>query len=213
MRDEEILRLTERERVVWDYIDRVPPPARFVASIVSTRAAGAALNLTGTVLHIPHHHCNYERVFTRAKPDAVTWIGHKLWYPGPLGLNESAFFVENSEREHVATCYRSSGLLLNTRLQSEATVSHVKFNSGIKLINAIGFAIPSISLCEPAYVEIAESKDCTVFSEEANVVSDVLELLANSERYRQLQQQCLSLSEEYHIDTIVRRYRRKLASL
>jgi glycosyltransferase involved in cell wall biosynthesis len=88
---------------------------------------------------------------------------------------------------------------------------HVALNSGIKLINCLGFGTPSVSADESAYREIGE--DCTIFSEPAQCAQWVRELQINDALYGKLRKNCLLKSKRFHLDTIAMEYKKLLQSL
>jgi len=88
---------------------------------------------------------------------------------------------------------------------------HLALNSGIKLINCIGFGIPSISSDEPAYHEFGE--DCTIFSSIRGCAKWVRALQNDDDLYMDLRKKCLRQAKKFHIDTIAGQYKKLLESL
>jgi hypothetical protein len=87
----------------------------------------------------------------------------------------------------------------------------MEINSGIKLINCIGFGIPSISNDEPAYHEIGE--DCTLFTDLEHCADKVYQLQTDCQLYRAMRENCLHKASSFHISSIVCKYKALIKSL
>jgi hypothetical protein len=106
--------------------------------------------------------------------------------------------------------YKRIGIGLNLRAQTHDAAFHARINPGTKLINCIGFGIPSISSDEPAYREIGQR--CTQFSEPKDCAAWVSRL-QDDDLYHWLRQQCICIAPRFHISAIVHLYRTLLIEL
>lgn len=209
---DELENLSRRGLIVWDIIDRPPPECAAIKNfIASTARIRAMFSHLGRVEVIPHYHCNLSSVPNAPNIRRPGWIGHGEWYPDFGELDHDAYDVRGMNREEVAQCYRRIGIGLNIRSQTDRVYLHGLFNSGIKLINCIGFAIPSVSGFEPAYQEFGDG--CTVFSGPRDCALWVQQLQADDRIYNTMRERCIEQSERFHISTISQQYKNFIESL
>jgi hypothetical protein len=208
----ELTRLAKRGPIIWDIIDRPPPPVPCIGTfIASTKGVRDTFSSRGRIEIIHHYHCNFEADPNLLSGRHPAWIGLPHWLPQLDGFEYDVYDVSCMNRETVASAYRKTGIGLNLRAQKEDTDFHAAISSGIKLINCIGFAIPSISGPEPSYTELG--RDCTLFSPN-NDCSNLVHLLQNDDAlYMQLRQNCIAAAPQFHIATIANKYRALIDSL
>jgi hypothetical protein len=229
-----VRRLAQIGTVVWDIIDHVPPRENIGVYLASSRLAKHLFKDYGRVELIPHHHCNFEGTPNAPENRQPAWIGARHWLPKLKGFDYETHFVEGMSREDVVRAFRRTGIGLNLRGRESlpgivlrrvgamkarevkrATVNlfnlHLAINSGIKLINCMGFGIPSVSDDEPAYHEIGEK--CTIFCNRKNCSKWVNALKADDSLYLEIRQRCLRKAKQFHIDTIANKYKTLLLSL
>lgn len=218
-------RLAGRARVVWDILDHQPPVSGVHVYIASTGLVRKAFGPIGDVRVIPHHHCNHSGRPNDGVGRRVAYVGSAHWYPSLPNIAHRPVFVDRMSRAEVEQAYRETDLCLNLRridpvpsptgrptgATPPAFIEHVRLNSGMKLINCLGFGLPSLSSPEPAYREIGEG--CTVFSDPAHCEEDLERLLRDDALFHDLRRRCLELAPAYHIDEIVGKYRALFASL
>jgi len=197
--------LSMRGIVIWDIHDS-PPPARYIyAYIAGSPQACREFRAVGNIHLIPHHHCNFSGV---PNPPNMTrrpgWVGRPYWCPD-LGNLDYDFYNSNimSHREVVAA-YRKIGISLNVRAPKEDAVFHARINPGVKLLNAVGFGIPSISTSEPAYKYYAP--DCTVFAEPHECLEWVARLQKDGDLYMQLYSCAVKRASAFHITQVANLY-------
>lgn len=203
--------LRRRGVVIWDVIDDLPPVDGVDAYLYSTEHARAFLapRVGAAPAHvIPHHHCNVERV--GASGDEILWIGGIEWMPAFDTTRVRVVDTTALTVEAVAAAYRRARVVLNLRRVERAPdVLHSRLASGIKLINAIGFGLPSLCSDEPAYREIGP--DCMLLAD-ATAVADTLDrLLGDPVLERTLRANARARAERYHRDAIAARYAQLLA--
>ena len=149
-------------------------------------------------------------------------------------MDYQAYSVEGLRRADVVRIFRQTGIGLNLRIprtqynppQRFTKITdphkraqtlrdffefHLAVNSGIKLINCLGFGVPSVSSDEPAYREFAP--ECTIFSTLKNCAKNVRAMQEDDALYRELRKECLKKAPDFHIDTIANRYKLFLKSL
>jgi hypothetical protein len=155
------------------------------------------------------------------------------------GFDFDYYDVEGMTRENVAQVCQKTGIGLNLRIPrkeyrplglqyrelarlyskpkklAEAAGRmfdlHLVVNSGIKLINCIGYGIPSISTDEPAYHEIGAS--CTIFSTLKKSAYWVRALQNDDALYNDLRHKCIRRSPKFHIASIAAKYKSLIESL
>ena len=203
--------LRRRGVVIWDVIDGLPPVDGVDKYVYSTAAAREFLrprvgHAPGEV--IPHHHCNVDRV--DADGDRILWIGGIEWLPALAGSGVAIVDSTGLSAGALAEAYRSARVLVNLRRVERAQdVLHCRLASGIKLINAIGFGLPSLCPDEPAYREIGP--DCMLLTDAANIASTLDRLLGDPVLEQALRSNARARAELYHLDAIAERYARMLS--
>jgi len=165
----------------------------------------------GRVEIIPHHHCNFDGIPNPPAFRRPGWIGTKHWYPKMEGFDHDVYSVRQMNALNVASSYRQIGIGLNLRAERPESAFHIKINTGIKLINCIGFGIPSISSDEPAYREIGES--CTIFAGLKDCAHWVTQLQNDEQLYHKIRENCLLNSSKFHISSILKKYEVLITSL
>ncbi len=224
LRAKELRQLARRGQVVWDIIDAFPPREDVAVYVASNSLTQELFDDYGRVEVIPHHHCNFEG---RPNPPDLrrpVWLGSRHWLPSLRGFAHDTHFIGGLTREDVVKIFRQTGIGLNLRgrklLRAQAPRPagklrwrrvrdqfdfHIAINSGIKLINCIGFGIPSISSDEPAYHEMGAN--CTIFSTLRDCPRWVRALQQDDDLYRELRRCCLRRARRFHIDGIAEKYR------
>jgi len=233
-RDDRTL-IARKGMVVWDVIDALPPRENVAVYLVSTTTARERFARFGRVEVIPHHHCNFDNPPNPPTLRRPVWLGARHWLPPLPGVEFDAYYVEELTQEKIIEIFRQTGIGLNLRLARAPTYRnrvaprlalkpeivkriekgildfHLAVNSGIKLINNIGFGTPSVSSDEPAYREIGP--ECTIFSSPNNCAEAVRALQNDNDLYNELRGNCLRRAPEFHVDAIVRKYEALLRSL
>ena len=214
-------KLQKRGIVIWDVIDALPPKWGVDIYLTSSLNSQKSFSSYGRVEMIRHHHCNSTLQPNELRNRNPVWIGGRHWCPHIPQLEFERHLVEGSSQEKIVQIMRTIGLCLNLRAERQHSSAqhpeklftdfHISINPGVKLINCIGFGIPSISGDEPAYREI--DNDCTIFSTAADTAGWVGELQANDQLYNRLRNNCLKQSRDYHIDTIIKEYKKMFSSL
>lgn len=217
----ELAELASRGQVIWDIIDTPPPRKHIHTYLASTARARDIFQAYGRFKIIPHHHCNHAGIPAPSKNRRPGWIGSRHWLPDLKGFAYDAYDIANMQRPAVVAVHRKIGIGLNFRRKRSPVFApahqrllgrfHVEINSGIKLINCLGFGTPSISEREPAYLEIAP--DCTLFSTAQKCAQWVRALQSDDALYLHYRAQCLEKAAAYHIDAIGEKYRKLFASL
>lgn len=204
--------LARRCKVVWDIIDRPPPAGVGIAHfIASTRYARDMFREAGEIAVIPHHHCNTEGGLATGSAEEVSWIGAEYWAPLLEDVRCAKHDVAGLTPEAVAALYRASGLMLNLRRRRQGHAFHAAVNSGVKLINCFGFALPSVSEREPPYLEL--DRNCTLFCEEGDVARCVRLLQADKVRYEEMREACRCRAGAFSIESVAEQYGELIASL
>ena len=216
--------LAKKGAVIWDILDDHPPATRMTAYIASTYGAAKIFDHLGSVAVIHHHHCNIEGGGCCGDSSKVGYVGSSHWYPRLDKIKHLVYRIDGWERAEVASAYRQLGIAVNLRNLSGTfsnfltsphdvvpiTDLHVKINSGMKLINCLGFGLPSISANEPAYHEIAP--ECTIFSD-LHTYDKALDLLCDPCVYNRMRARCLEIAPKYHLSEIVKKYRMLIEAL
>jgi hypothetical protein len=209
---EELRRLAQVGPVIWDVIDRLPPVgSKLACCIVSSLTAERMVRPRWPTVLLPHYHCNFSAVPNSPRNRRPAFVGSRQWLPLLPSLTYDFYDSSKMTRAQVFRAYRQVGIGLNLRVGVPGSELHVSINSGIKLINCLGFGLPSVSADEPAYREIAE--DCTLFARAETCARQVRKLTLDNALYARLRSNCLRRAKDYHIDAIARRYRRFIASL
>jgi len=213
--------LARRGKVVWDIIDTLPPKEDVAVYLTSTQTTKEIFAHYGRMAMIPHYHCNFEG--TPNPPDLrrPAWIGYRQWLPPISGFDFDVYDVKNMTRADVVRAHRHIGIGLNLRgpgrpraskhEQKNFATFHIGVNSGIKLINCLGFGIPSVSGHEPAYEEFG--KNCTLYTTPRYCAKWVRELQNDEALYLTLRRHCLRQGAKFHIDAIAQKYKTLLHSL
>jgi len=230
----EYAELAKRGKVIWDIIDVPPPRDNIAAYLASNSLTQELFEDYGRVEVIPHYHCNFTGRPNRPGLRRPVWLGARHWLPQLTGFEFDAHAVEGLKRAQVVRIFRRTGIGLNLRIAqtqynpprrfAELTDPrrrarslrdffdfHLAVNSGIKLINCLGFGVPSISSDEPAYCEFAP--ECTLFSSLKHCAKKVRALQEDKALYNDLRKRCLRKAGDFHIDAIARRYKLFLQSL
>lgn len=209
--EEEVFELSKNAHVIWDVIDHFPPEIPSIHTLlVSTKMSGAIFSKKYRTHVIPHHHCNIGRT-TNVDSQRIVWIGNPRWRPVLTGID--CTYVDNPRmtRDEVEIAFRTMGIGLNLRADLPNVEIHLALNSGIKLINCIGFGVPSISALEPAYCEI--DAGCTAFATNADFCV-VLDKVKNDIEFRMfLKRNCIATADQYHLDVIAGKYASFLGKL
>jgi hypothetical protein len=217
--------LAKRGRVIWDVLDNEPPTANVDVYVASTRAVARTYSAYGRVEVIPHYHCNFDSVPNCGSSRLVAYLGSKHWYPKIDNIDHKTYFADRWSREAVVHAYKEIGIAVNYRnldvfdrrhleFSSDAipvVEKHIQINSGIKLINCLGFGIPSICSKEPAYLEISDQ--CALYGELFECVDMVKALKSDAKLYNELRDKCLALAPAFHVDSIVKRYAAMLGGI
>ncbi len=202
--------LRRRGVVIWDVIDSLPPVDGIDRYLYSTASAREFLrprvgHAPGEV--IPHHHCNVDRA--EANGGRILWIGGIEWLPGLAGSGVTIVDSTGLSTVELAEAYRSARVLVNLRrVERPQDLLHCRLASGIKLVNAIGFGLPSLCSDEPAYREIGP--DCMLLTDTANMASTLDRLLRDPALEQALRSNARARAELYHLDAIAERYARML---
>ena|SRR6185369_11010348 len=116
------------------------------------------------------------------------------------------------ERWAVTAAHRKFGIGLNLRRTGPEAQAHSRYSSGIKLINCLGFGIPSISNEEAGYTEIGDG--CTLYCDDNRDCGRlVAKLQTDADLYEALSRNALARGQDYSIDRAVAKYRALLTSL
>jgi hypothetical protein len=195
--------------VIWDIHDNYSPRNYIDYYLVSSQGAYQKFKSYGSIYIIPHHHCNFSGIPNPIKPRIKpTWIGSQEWLPEDLQVDVEFYNSKQMDSEAVIDAYRNSTILLNVRasrsITSESTSEHIKINPGVKLINSIGFGVPSLSNDEPAYREIGS--DCTVFVKNEECKEWVLRLQQDDALYTRLRNNCILKAPDFSLPNIAKKY-------
>jgi len=208
--------LARKGRVIWDIIDSPPPEDHVDTYLASTQLAKEVFKNYGRIVVVPHHHCNFNGAPNPPDLRQPGWIGGKHWRPRFYGLDCDYYDVDGLSQAEVVKILHKIGIGLNYRKNRPSHYPakyrklmhdfHIAINSGIKLINCIGFGTPSISADEPAYHEIGEK--CTIISGVKKCAYWVHALQNDRQFYAQLRKECTRRSGVFSIDAISLRYQR-----
>jgi len=218
---QELVELRRRGKVIWDIIDTLPPEQDVDLYLASTRTSRHLFNAYGRIVLIPHHHCNDSMAPNPSDLRRPAWIGARHWLPPLQGFEYDTYFADRWRRLQVMHAHRKIGIGLNFRSSRPANYPvgqqklghefHVAINSGIKLINCLGYGTPSISANEPAYHEIG--LDCTILSSVKKCAGWVRALQHDDALYLDLRKKCLRKAPRFHVSAIAKKYRKLLESL
>jgi len=208
----ELYKLATRGRVIWDIIDFPPLDTRAISLyLTSTSAARDFFHRLGSIEVIPHHHCNISGVPGFPEHRRPGWVGHPYWCPNIPNLSFDRYNAVGMNRDDVVRAHRRIGIGLNLRSHNVGHDFHALINSGIKLINCIGFGLPSVSAREAPYLEIDSGYTC--FTDEQDCAQSVRRLESDHGLYRELRQACVASANRFHIGTIADQYRRLIEML
>jgi hypothetical protein len=208
----ELSKLATRGRVIWDIIDFPPLDTKAISLyLTSTFTARDFFHRVGIVEVIYHHHCNFSSVPGFPAHRRAGWIGHPYWCPNIPNLVFDRYNAFGMKHGDVVTAHRRIGIGLNIRSHNVGHDFHSFINSGIKLINCIGFGLPSVSAREAPYLEI--NGRFTLFSKEQDYAKSVRLLQNNHNSYQELRQACIANAERFHLCTIADHYRKLIETL
>lgn len=210
--------LQQRGHVIWDVVDLVPPRAHVDWYLTSTQVTASLLSPQIPVRTIPHHHSNLSGL--APSPDRLRgrmlWIGSPEWFPESLaaqGIEMQS--VSDRSAEEVAALYHRADLLVNVRHFDPSRPNrhfvHSVLNSGMKLINAIGFGVPSVTEWEPWVDEFPQG--CTLVCGADDAAQAARELLQNASLYNAIREQCLAVAPRYSLASAAEGYCRLFAEL
>lgn len=207
---EDLADLQKRGVVIWDIHDNYCPRNFIDYYLVSSKGAYQKFCSYGKTYIIPHHHCNFSGFFRRSRlRGKPTWMGSPEWIPSDLHFDFEVYNSKDMTTEQVYDVYRNSTILLNIRaatsITSESVSEHIRVNPGIKLINSIGFGVPSISSPEPAYLEIGP--ECTLFAKDSEDCKNlVIQLQQDDDLYNRLRNNCIFKASQYSLANIAQKY-------
>ena len=197
--------LARRGRVVWDIHDVAPPTEGIAEYLVSSQSMRTVFTHLGRITVIPHHHCNANGEPNRADlPRTPAWVGRPHWCPTFEGLPATVYNSNVLTEAEVVSAYRSMGLCINIRRECEDSAYHARINGGGKLINCIGFGIPSVSGDEPAYHEVGTG--CTLFGDMSTLADQIRLLQTDHRLYMGLRERAWVRGREFHIAKILGMY-------
>jgi hypothetical protein len=212
-------RLRERGRVVWDVLDTLPPADGIDAYITSTRVAARMLHPFRVPTYtVPQHHCNVEE--RPLEPDPVrghlVWIGSTEWLPPDLAAQGVRIHHANDlPFDQIRARYADADVLINARRFDYATAPayflHTALNAGIKVINAVGYGLPSVTEWEPWIDEIGVG--CTIACAAGEGPAVARRLLQDRAQYEALRARCLERASAYALSSIASRYQRVLEEI
>jgi len=207
----ELAKLSQLGTVIWDVIDVLPPHENISAYITSTSKVQNMITSMGSAFLIPHHHCNDQAQYRSSSCRTLGWIGHRHWCPDLREIEFKRYYIEGMTRSEVARAHLEFDIGLNLRAVRKKQESHINLNSGIKLINCIGFGLPSISSDEPAYHEFGS--DCTLFTTLENCGPSIHSLQNDEALYHKMRSNCIARAPQFHIETIANRYKHLIDSV
>ena len=202
--------LQKRGIVVFDIHDNYCPPDFIDYYLVSSQGAYQKFKSYGQTHIIPHHHCNFSGFPNALKLQRTpTWIGSPEWVPSHLDFKFETYNDREMTPQEIVGIYRHSTLLLNLRASTSRTLEsvseHIRTNPGVKLINSIGFGVPSISDREPAYLEIGPK--CTIFVESSEDCKYwAIRLQQDDDLYTRLRNNCILKAPQYSLAKITKQY-------
>ncbi len=165
--------------------------------------------LTNKVVNIPHHHLNFERttrkrdkilkVGTTGSPEANNYIPDEI----KEGLKKRGIKLELYSnfypRMSVARFHESLDIHLHWR-----PFLNRKLSCPFKIINAASFGVPTIALDEPSFKEVYGAYIGVKTPQEWLDALD--ELIVNPDTYDDMSNDCIRISEKYHISNIAKLY-------
>jgi hypothetical protein len=209
---DELDKLAARGRVIWDIIDFPPLDTKAISFyLASTFTARDFFRRLGVIEVIHHHHCNISGVPGFPEHRRPGWIGHPYWCPNVPNLMFDRYNALGMNRNDVVKAHRQIGIGLNLRSHNIGHDFHAFINSGIKLINCIGFGLPSVSAGETPYLEL--DTGFTLFTDEQDCAKSVRRLQNDHGLYRELRQACIANAERFHLCAIADRYQKLIEAL
>lgn len=197
-----INKLKSKGTVIWDVVDETPPKDAH-RYITSTSFAGEFFKLNNFNV-IPHAFNPLATIVPTPEIKTAYWIGSLQWKP-IIHFNHVTINTDNISQQILHENYQKAGVLLNLRIDHPKALFHAQINSGIKLINAMGYGIPSItSSTEPWVKEIGEN--CTIISHKQNWKKDYELLVNDSAVYEQVKSNCLKVRDKYSLENIKEKY-------
>lgn len=161
------------------------------------------------IVFIPHHHLNFERVRrnrTGIKVVGITGsIGALQEIPDELieGLTKRGirleFFSTFYPRMAVSKFYSGIDIHMLWRKWHNRRLS-----TPVKITNAASFGVPTIAIDEPSFKEVEGAYIPVKTPEEWLQQLDYL--IENPKKYKELADNCIEVSERYHISNIAKMY-------
>lgn len=199
-------------KIVVDVLDE-PNFPQVDGYIVSSHHVKSIIKSDKPIHVIYQHHCNKKGHNPIRSKKVISWIGSHKWYPEQLPAHES--LTDMSDQEKVIKQYEKTDILLNIRrIKGQSDLQHkihLALNSGIKLINALGYGIPGIYSDEPAYREIAP--ECCIFSDVENAPKELEKLLQDKNLYEKLRKNCIKRSKEFSLENVLEQYKKVISIL
>lgn len=206
-----------RERILW--LLRNPNIGVIASSDVAQMFLSKRLNRKDILL-IPQQHCNFERFKRDRKeikvagfigvPNSMVWpleeVEKKL---KDIGV-ELKINTTYKKREDVVNFYKQIDIQILFR--TCYTVINKRVSEGLlrtclKLQNASSFGIPTVSFPEPGYVEEYEGLFIEAYSLDS-LIDGVKALKESKELYNSYVTKGLEKAEQYHIDNIIKLYKK-----
>ena len=180
--------------------------------LVETKAARIAFNDLKNVCVIPPHHMNFSNSFNSLDMcGEITWLGNEKFMHKFNDPRVVAYTYHNKRGNEIATIYRKTSIMVNMRCNPRENQFYIRVNPGIKLINCIGFGIPSISEPEPAYLEHAP--ECTIFSTLQDLPYWISRLEKDKQLYSRLRDNCIKSANKFSLKNVIKYYRNFILSL
>lgn len=164
--------------------------------------------LPNKIYPIPQHHCNFERkkrnsteikrIGVIGELPAFNFIPKELEEElGKRGI-ELVKFSRFFTRQDIVDFYMSIDLQIVWRPYKKI------LSNPLKIVNASSFGIPTIALDEPAFKEV---ENCYVGVEYVEQFFSVLDGFRKGTLYQIYSQECIRISERYHIENIAKLYK------
>jgi hypothetical protein len=211
----DVRELAARGRIIWDVLDAAPPRTHIDAYLTSTQIVSRLLGPHRAAYAIPQHHCNAGETFL--SPDRtrgrMVWIGAAEWLPEELAhQGVEVHTVGALDGEALAVLYGRADVLVNARRFDARMPSlhlfHTVLNAGIKVINAVGFGLPSVTEWEPWVDEIGVG--CTEVCAPGEAAACARRLLQSADRYQALRDRCREAADRYSLRSAAASYVRML---
>jgi hypothetical protein len=196
--------------VIYDIVDFVPPKTG-VDFYISTSRNASSYFPDLDIRYVPQHHCNFSNI-PNPMPETrkVVFLGAAEWRPTLPGIDFQFFDASIATVEKLDAMYRKTDIALNFRSPNSADSSqrykqHIAINGGIKLVNCIGYGVPSVSSPEPSYLELGE--DFTVFATHEQCKEAVDRLVGDDDLYRRIRTNCIRKAQECSLQAVAEKYR------